>query len=226
MGVVYQSYLLHQSFNDADASDLRIWTIDQFIQILNIAVRNAVFNTNVNNNTIPYFVYDRDRAIIDIVFPETFANLMATHKFYMNKKLWGLFGNFPHTKTNLDQGRDYRIDIFLSGGNSTVNEIVYTRDTVINTSTGATSLIVRGYYCTIYKLHQIRNIIFTSSALPIKAEYLNSTFDFTSSTSFSSEKILKNFEISLENQDALYSRSIQNFTVNEFEWIDWKVQKK
>ena len=78
LGVVYQSYLTHQSFNDANPNDLRIWTIDQFLQILNTAVRNACFNTNVNNNKVPYFIYDRDRAIIDIYFPEEFANLIAT----------------------------------------------------------------------------------------------------------------------------------------------------
>ena len=226
LGVVYQSYLEHQSFNDANVNDLRIWTIDQFLQILNLAVRNACYNTNVNNNKVPYFIYDRDRAIIDIYFPEEFANLIATHKFYMNKKLWGLFGNFSHTKTNLDQGRDYRIDVYLCGGNAGVNEIVHSRNAVINTSSGADCIIVRGYYCTIYKLHQMRNLIFTTNALPIRAEFLGNSFDFVNGQSNNSDKILKNFEFSLENQDALYTRSIQNFTVSEPEYIDLEDSKE
>ena len=32
LGVTYQSYLQFESFNDTDANDLRIWTIDQFLQ--------------------------------------------------------------------------------------------------------------------------------------------------------------------------------------------------
>lgn len=220
LGVTHQAYLQHESFNDADANDLRIWTIDQFLQILNKAIRSAVFNTNVNNNKVPYFIYDRDRAIVDAYFPEEFANLMDTHKFYMNAKLWRLFDNFSHTITNLDQGRDYKIDVYLCGGNATQTEIVHTRDTVINPSSGADCIVVRGFYSTIYKFYQVRNLIFTTQSLPIRDEYLNSTFDFISSTSFTSDKILKNFEFSLEGQDALNTRSMQTFTVSEYEFID------
>ena len=46
-----------------------------------------------------------ETAIVDAYFPEEFTNLMATHKFYMNAKLWRLFENFSHTVTNLDQRR-------------------------------------------------------------------------------------------------------------------------
>ncbi|PJB54542.1 MAG: hypothetical protein CO099_01040, partial [Bdellovibrio sp. CG_4_9_14_3_um_filter_39_7] len=112
------------------------------------------------------------------------------------------------------------------GGNAGVNEIVHSRNAVINTSSGADCIIVRGYYCTIYKLHQTRNLIFTTNALPIRAEFLGNSFDFANGQSNNSDKILKNFEFSLENQDALYTRSIQNFTVSEPEYIDLEDSKE
>ena len=65
-----------------------------------------------------------------------------------------------------------------------------TRDTVINPSFRADCIIVRGFYSTIYKFYQIRNLIFTTQGLPIRDEFLNSSFDFISSTTFTSEKIL------------------------------------
>ena len=223
LGVVYQSYLLHESFNDSDVNDLRIWTIDQFLQILNKAVVEACLNTNVNDNKVLYFVYDRDSAIIDIYFPEEFANLIATHKFYMNNNLWNLFNNFSHTKTNLDQGRDIKIDVYLCGENSGTNEVVHTRNSVVNTSTGANCIIVRGYYCTIYKLYQIRSIIFTTSQLPIRTEFFNSTRDFISTTTTDNDRILKSFEFALEDKSALHTRSLQTYTAVNFEWIDMLV---
>ena len=199
---------------------MRIWSVDQFVQILNKAILTACLNTNVNNNKIPYFIYDEARAIIDGYFPEEFSNLMNLHKFYMNKKLWRMFENFSHTVANLNQGRDYKIEVFLSGNNTTTTQIIHTRNAVINPSTGGVCIIVRGSYVTIYKLFQVRNLIFTTQALPIRSEFLNTSFDFTSSTSYTSQKILKNFEFSLEGTNALYTRGLQNFSVSEYEFID------
>jgi hypothetical protein len=218
LGAVYQSYLQFESFNTSDPNDLRIWSVDQFVQILNKAIVTACLNTNVNDNKIPYFIYDESRAIIDGYFPEEFSNLADLHTFFMNKKLWRMFENFSHTVVNLNQGRDYKIEVFPSGNNTT--QIIHTRNAVINPSTGATCLIVRGSYVTIYKLFQVRNLIFTTQALPIRSEFLNTSFDFFSSTSFTSQKILKNFEFSLEGTNALYTRGLQNFTVSEYEFID------
>ena len=104
--------------------------------------------------------------------------------------------------------------------------IVHTRNTVINPSSGADCIVVRGFYSTIYKFYQVRNLIFTSQGLPIRDEFLNSSFDFISSTSFTSEKILKNFEFSLEGPDALNTRSMQTFTVSEYEFIDLENSKE
>ena len=222
-GNIYQSYLQHESFNNDDPNDLRIWTIDQFLQILNKAVLEACLNTNVNDNKVPYFYYDRDSAIIDIVFPTEFLNLLATHKFFMNNNLWNLFNNFPHTRTNWTLGRDVRIDVYYSGGNNIKNEVIQIRNYAINNSTGADAVLVQGYYCTIYKLYQIRSIIFTTSQLPIRTEFFNSTRDFVSTTTTDNDRILKNFEFSLEDKNALHSRSMQTYTAVNFEWIDMLV---
>ena len=48
---------------------------------------------------------------------------MATHKFYINTKLWWLFENLSHIISNLNQKRDYRIDVYLCGENATKTEI-------------------------------------------------------------------------------------------------------
>jgi hypothetical protein len=56
--------------------------------------------------------------------------------------------------------------------------------------------------------------------LPIESEFLNTSFDFIFSTFFTSQKILKNFEFSLEGTNELYTRGLQNFTVPEYEFID------
>ena len=218
-GTVKQAYLQFESFTN-NSSDLRIFTIDHFIQILNKTIVTACDGTTVNVNRIPYFIYDRDRAIIDIVFHEDFANLMAKHKFYMNKKLWAMFDNFTHSITDLNQERYVKIDVFLNGTNKTTNTVVHTRNSVINNTEDLESIIVRGEYCTIYKFYQVRNLIFTTNSLPIRSEFLNNTFDFASETSYGSQKILKNFEFDLESTNALHCRSIQNFSANEYEFID------
>ena len=180
---IQQAYLQFESFT-SDPNDLRIMTVDHFIQILNKAIVAACTGTAVNINKLPYFIFDRDRAIVDIVFPKEFANLMATHTFYMNKKLWNLFGNFSHSITNLNQERYAKVNVFLNGINATTNTVVDTRNSVVNTSIGATSIIVRGEYCTIYKFFQVRNLIFTTNSLPIRSEYLNNSLDFTSTTNY------------------------------------------
>ena len=82
-------------------------------------MNNSYYQSN------PIFIYDRDRAIVDIVFPESFANLLAMHKFYMNKKLWAMFDNFTHSITDLNQGRYFKIDVFLNGTNSMTNTVVH-----------------------------------------------------------------------------------------------------
>jgi hypothetical protein len=190
------------------------------VQILNKAILTACLNTNVNNSKIPYFIYDEARSIIDKYFPEEFSNLLNFHKFYMNKKLWRMFENFSHIVANLNQGRDYKIEVFPFGNNTTTTQTIHTRNSVINPLIGATCLIVRGSYITIYKLFQVRNLIFTTQALQIRSEFLNTSFDFISSTSFTSQKILKNFKFSLKGTNALYTRGLQNFTVSEYEFID------
>jgi hypothetical protein len=75
LGAIYQSYLQFESFNTSDANDLRIWSVDQFVQILNKAILTACLNTNVNNNKIPYFIYDEARAIIDGYFPKSLSKI-------------------------------------------------------------------------------------------------------------------------------------------------------
>jgi hypothetical protein len=60
----------------------------------------------------------------------------------MNKKLWQMFENFSHTVTKLDQGQDYRIDVFYSGNNSATSELIQTRFVVINQAIGQPYTVV------------------------------------------------------------------------------------
>lgn len=218
---VSRAYLQHESFT-SNPSDLRIFTVDQFVQILNKAMRTACNGlTQIDQNFIPYFYYDESVSIIHLVAPGTWS-LLANPKFnlYMNDKLWKLFENFAHTKTDLDQGRTYRIDVYNTGNNLHTSSICTTRNSVINAQAGTQAFLIRGQWCTIFKLFQLRNLIFTTNSIPIRSEFLNNSFDFTSSTSFGSQRILKNFEFNLESVNALYSRGIQNFVANDREWID------
>jgi hypothetical protein len=136
--------------NTSDANDLRIWSVDQFVQILNKVILTACLNTNVNNSKIPYFIYDETRAIIDEYFPEEFSKHLNLHKYNMNKKLWQMFENFSHTVAKLNLGRDYKIEVFPFGYDHDTNNSH--KKPVINPSSGATCLIVCGSYVTIYKL--------------------------------------------------------------------------
>jgi hypothetical protein len=49
LGGVYQEFLRFKSFNDSDVNDLRIWSVDQFVQMLNKAILSACLNSNVVN---------------------------------------------------------------------------------------------------------------------------------------------------------------------------------
>jgi hypothetical protein len=226
--VVSQVYLQHESFITSNPSDLRIFTIDQFIQILNKAVRTACNAlVHIDQNRIPYFIYDANRGIVDLHAPQTWTLLdVSNFKLYMNDKLWRMFENFPHTKMDLDQGRTYRIDIFPIGDNVVQSQTITTRNTVINPSAGAAYFIMKGQYCTIYKFFQVRNLIFTTNSLPVRSEFLNSSLGFDSGFSNDTLKILKNFEFNLEGLNALYCRGIQNFVAQEPDYIDLEDSKE
>jgi hypothetical protein len=85
-GTINQEFIKHESFTNI-SNDLRIFTIDQFLQMLNKAIAIACFATSVNSLQVPYFIYDKDLGIINIVFTTAWGNLMNQHKFYMNEKL-------------------------------------------------------------------------------------------------------------------------------------------
>ena len=200
-----------------------IYNFNHFCDMLNTAIFTAC---SVVGNTIrvPYFEYNKATASIDLVCPVDYDMSINLHsKIYVNKNLYDLFcKDFNGSIVEVDAQRYYRIYVGGTGSNSITTQKVISNGLVVNPS------IVPGYRMATYhsnlgNMVACRAIVFTTSQIPVISEVTSDDLDLVNDTSNSTSKILKDFELNVEEGNAIHTRGIQSFNIaSEFQLTQLK----
>lgn len=216
---VKQSYLLYQNADEGYPEHdftIQIFSFQSFVNSLNAAFIACCASFAAPIARSPYAIYDSTTGLINLVIPTPEFN---TFKIFFNRNLYSLFQNFqvmPSTDPTTF-GRDYRIKFSVLGN----NQIAATTPPAGAGAVG-TGLYVYAQFCNLGQLCSVRKIVFTSSRLPIKSEYIpNNVSNSNNLTSTNTAKIITDFEINLEGKNAQDIRSIQHYNVSsEYRLMD------
>lgn len=216
-GAIDQQFVKYVSYGNSAA---RIENFYHFVDLLNIAIKQAADALGINTR-VPYFTYERELASISLVLPiEYKESVNNNRKFYINKNLYDSFGSdFKGYKVDQSNGRYYQILAEGTGDNVITSQLVEANGFAIN-SLASPSLIMRTFYPNLGKLIVLRQIVFTTN-MPIIAELESS--NLTDSTSFGFTQVMKDFDLSIEDKNAILTKGIQNFSISsEFQMIQLK----
>lgn len=205
-----------------------IYNFQHFCDMLNVAVRNACDNLGINLR-VPYFEFNKATASIDFICPAEYDESVVGHyNVYCNTALYNLFmkdyngeiavGTLP----NIPDTRYYRINCGGTGSNAITTERVQANGMLINAGAWP-GYRMTTYYPNLGGMCACVGLVFTTAQLPILSEYTSDDLDLSNDTSNSFTKILKDFELDLQDGNSIHTRGIQNFNISsEFQMTQLK----
>lgn len=202
-----------------------IYNFQNFCDMINVALKTSDTQTTGEPSVhLPYFFYSEDEKQINLALSPNFnSEIAGNKKLYINKNLYDDLGkDFKGHIRDLSNGRYYEFQADKNGVNSFNSGEVRVNGSLISNAWNV-GQISKPYYPNLGHLIGCKSIVFTTSQIPIINEYISDDLDIINDTSNSFIKIMKDFELSLEGPDAIFSRGIQNFNISsEFQMSNLK----
>jgi hypothetical protein len=219
-GVSYQQFLTYvpmNNFTNTSPEYLFIYSYQQFIDMINTALRASFIAAGGSATTPPYLIYDAPTGIISMVAQYAYANLLGEYEIYFNNPLFIFFDNWKTKRYGVNQlnGKDDLIYIQNNGNNDYAGHPPSYAD-----SATPDSYKMDQEYNSLYNWNSIRSIVFISNTLPVAGENINIQTTNTVTNGSVQRKILTDFEPNLQNNPATLRTPIQYAPNGQYRYID------
>jgi hypothetical protein len=187
---VFLTYVPLNNTTVADVSNLFVYSYQQFIDAINVALNADFIAAGGGATAPPYLIYDAPTGLISIVAQKAYAN-QTNYKIYFNNPLYTFFDNWKVQRNGVGTalGKDVQIFVQNNGNNDYTghppNYAVGTADD---------SYIMTQEYCALFNWSTVRSIVFTTNTIPVASESINVQQAGLDSTGSNYRKIITDFE--------------------------------
>jgi hypothetical protein len=217
---IFLTYVPASNLTLTDPDYFFIYSFQQFIDMVNVALASAYTIVGGPANSPPYMVYDAQTALFSIIAEADYDDTL-NYQLYFNFNLFALFDNFLSIRNGngTTLGKDVQIIIKNTGNNS-----VEAHPEGYAPPLSKNGWQMSGEYVSTYLFNSVRSLVFISNTLPVANEALNVQNTSTITTGNTNRKILTDFEFNIES--GLSNNTIRSYVqyipFGEYRLIDLK----
>jgi hypothetical protein len=194
VGVDHQSFLTYVPQNNLSVLDdnyLYVYSYQQFIDAINIALSAAYLATGGSATTPPYLIYNAVTGLISLVAEYQYANTAGEYEIYFNNNVFSFFDNFKAKRFTLPAiaGKDTLIYVQNNGNNDYMGHAPG-----YSIAVGNDSYIMTQESNALFNWNDVRSIVLISNTMGVADEAINTINSRTPNTGNSYRKILTDFE--------------------------------
>lgn len=197
-GTDYRTFLVYVPQNNLSSVDpnyLFVYSYQQFIDAINIALNTSFMAAGGTATQPPYLIYDAATGLISLIGEYAYANVAGEYEIYMNAPLFAFFDNFLSKRLGYNQvnGKDVLLYVENTGNNDYMS---HPPGYPLSGTNNAYKM--QQEYCSLFNWSSARSIVFISNTIPVASENINAQIQGTQSNGTNSRKILTDFEFQIQ----------------------------